>query len=507
MERLLSLCIVAFFCVQLDAALADRDDLKRHRHPNPERRGIGTKRSDDIRKYSGKRKAKEVAIDERKSLFVTDVEILKHFTFDELIAKLAKDSGDQKLTKARLFQQWWDTANTKDKFNLNLGGPNCDSPDIRDLLNGFTYACPRDEGEQVIHQPFGASTPAGYTAIALVNRFDLADAPSDAPAHDCGEYRIIFERNSGASVDLNRNLIIFEAVLRNPKPKVGSLEGCLSVQQFWAELSKPGKSIAQRAELLHDFYYETDKKKDKTGLRKRGFDAVVTAKNYGSATTAAPGQIRTNQFMTSVNPPQVEGHAEWLLREFHLVQDPTVGIRFMPHEDATNPPALLFDETDHHPKGKDFRSEFPNHVEELSKDDVDFLKMDTPDEFDSADSEATAFKPPGPMNYVKAFEQSPQLKAAIEAKVGSGSKLTAEDIVKRAQTQTCAGCHRLSAQGNEAADLGGGLKWPASLGFTHAQLKGPEDGPDGKRFQISDALKNDFLPHRKKVMIDFLKGE
>jgi hypothetical protein len=304
MKRLLSLGIAALFCVQLGIALADSDDLKRHRHPNPERRGIGTKTSDEIRKYSGKQKATKIAIDERKSLFVTDVDILKHFTFDELMAKLAKDSGKPKLTKARLFQQWWDTANIKGKFDLGLGGPNCDSPEIKDLLNGFAYACPRDEGDQVLNQPFGASTPAAYTAIALVNRFDLADAPTDAPAHDCGEYRIIFERNSGASVDLNRNLVIFEAVLRNPKPKVGSLEGCLPVQQFWAELSKPGKSVPHRAELLHDFYYETDKKKDKTGLRKRGFDPVVLAQNYGSATKAAPGQVRTNQFMSSVNPPQ-----------------------------------------------------------------------------------------------------------------------------------------------------------------------------------------------------------
>jgi hypothetical protein len=507
MKTLLSLGIVAFFCVQFGVALADQEDLKRHRHPNPERRGIGTKPSEEIRKYSGKQKAKEIAIDERKSLFVTDVEILKHFTFDELMAKLAKDSGKPKLTKARLFQQWWDTANKKTKFNLGLGGPNCDSPEIKEVLNGFGYACPRDEGDQVKSQPFGPPTPETYTAIALVNRFDLADAPADALAHDCGEYRIVFERNSGADVDLNRNLLIFEAVLRNPQPKVGSLQGCLPVQQFWAELSKPGKSVTQRAALLHDFYYETNKKKDKTGLRKRGFDAVVTPKNYGSATTAAPGQVRTNQFMSSVTPPQVAGHAEWLLREFHIVKDSAMGIRFMPHEDANNPPALLFNETDSDPKGKNFRSEFPNHVEELSKDDIDFLKMDMPDGFDSADSEATAFNPPGPMNYPEAFKNSPQLKAAIQAKIGSSSQLTAEDIVKRAQTQTCAGCHRLSAQGDEAADLGGGLKWPKSLGFTHAQLKEPEDGPDGKRFQISEALKKDFLPHRKKVMMDFLKGQ
>jgi hypothetical protein len=507
MKRLLSLCILGFFAVQSGMALADQKDLKQHRHPNPERRGIGTKRSDEIRKYSGKHKAKEVAIDERKSLFITDVDILKHFTFDELMAKLVHDSGNSTLTKERLFKQWWDTANKKTEFNLGLGGPNCDSPEIKDLLNGFAYECPRDEGDQVKSQPFGPPTPETYTAIALVNRFDLADAPADAPGHDCGEYRIVFERNSGADVALNRNLIIFEAVLRNPQPKVGSLEGCLPVQQFWAKLSEPGKSVKQRAELLHDFYYEMNKKKDKTGLRKKGFDAVVMAKNYGSATTAAPGQVRTNQFMTSMNPPTTQGHAEWLLREFHIVKDSAMGVRFMPHEDANNPPALLFNETDSDPKGKNFRSEFPNHVEELSKDDINLLKMDMPDEFDSPDSEETAFNPPGPMNYPEAFKNSPQFKDAIQARIDSSLKLTAEDIVKRAQTQTCAGCHRLSAQGDEAADLGGGRKWPKSLGFTHAQLKEPEDGPDGKRFEISEALKKEFLPHRRKVMMDFLKGQ
>ena len=349
-----------------------------------------------------------------------------------------------------------------------------------------------------MNKPFGPKTPEAYTAIALVNRFDLADAPSDALAEDCGEYRIIFERNSGRTEEANRNLLIFEATLRNPYPKVGSLEGCLPVQEFWAQLSAPGTSTKQRAKLLHDFFYEKDPNKDETNLRKKGFDPVVMIKNYGSATTAAPGQIRTNQFMTSVNPPEERGHAEWLLREFHIEKDPSMGIRFVPHANAVNPPALLFNETDNHHKGQSFRSEFLNHVDEL----INPLKMDTPDEFDSGDSEATAFNPPGPMNYVKAFESSPRFKKSIENKIGSGSSLTAEDIIKRAQTQTCAGCHRLSS----GADLGGNVQWPKSLGFTHVQLKDPEVRPDGNRYQISEALRGNFLPHRKEKMENFLKG-
>lgn len=505
MNKILSLFIVGWLSLQCDVAVAGPDQSDRVRHPNPERRGIGTRTTEEVRNYSGKHKPIQIDIDERKSLFVTDVEMLKQFTFDELMERLVQDSGSRTLTKEKLFQQWWDTANRENDFNLRLGGPNCDSPGIKEDLNGFEYTCPRDEGHQIMHQPFGPATPATYTPIALVNRFDLADAPGDAFAYDCGEYRIIFERNSGLAEGFNRNLLIFEAVLRNPYPKKGSLEGCLPVQEFWAQLSAKGKSAAQRAQLLHDFFYEKDKKKDKTGLRKRGFDPVVLAKNYGLGPTEAPGQVRTNQFMTSVNPPQLQGHAEWLLREFHIVKDPSMGIRFAPHANGVNPPALLFNETDHHPKGQPFRTEFLNHVGELSKE-INDLKMDMPDEFDSGDSEATALNTtaPGPMEYSKAFASSPQFKAAIQNTIGSGSALTPEDLIRRAQTQTCAGCHRLSS-GLEA-NLGGGQQWPASLGFTHAQLKDPEDGPDGKRFRISDALKNTFLPHRKEIMEHFLKG-
>jgi hypothetical protein len=66
------------------------------------------------------------------------------------------------------------------------------------------------------------------------------------------------------------------------------------------------------------------------------------------------------------------------------------------------------------------------------------------------------------MDYSEAFKSSPQFKAAIKGKIPSGSALTPEDIVKRAQALTCAGCHDLSSN----ADLRDGLTWPPSLGFT-----------------------------------------
>jgi hypothetical protein len=459
---------------------------------NPERRGIRLLKDDDIRKLSTPRtKPKTFPLDERKSIFVTDVEILKLFTFDELMERLVRDSGSHTLTKEQLFQQWWDTANPKPAFNLPFGGPNCDSG----LLNTFPYACPRDEGQQVMFNSFGPATPVTYTAIALSNRFDLA-TPPEKGGTDCGEYRIVFERNSGATDPLNRNLIIFEAVLPNPHPHPHSLRGCRPIQDFWEDLSAPALPVATRAKRLHDFYYK--------GLPKAGAKPVVLAKHYGAATPNADGQVRTNQFMAGSTPSSATSHKPWLLRQFHIVNDSGI-MKFIPVPVATNPPASLFDETIAQPLGSSFRSDFLGQLASLSNGDIDFISMETAGKFDDGESEegGPGATVPAPMDYANAFKNSPTFKAAIEGKLPSGSTLTPDNIVSRAQTQTCAGCHHISVNAN----LGGGLVWPSTLPptFTHEQLANPEAGPDGPRYQISDALKNVFLPFRKHVIETFLQ--
>jgi hypothetical protein len=80
-----------------------------------------------------------------------------------------------------------------------------------------------------------------------------------------------------------------------------------------------------------------------------------------------------------------------------------------------------------------------------------------------------------------------------------GSALTPANIVARAQTLSCAGCHQLS----NGASLGGGLTWPASAGFVHS-TEFQEAGPDGPRFRISPALTDVFLPARSSTMRAFL---
>jgi len=476
------MCTAALLALLAGPAAAESATAEPDR--NPERRGIRLLKDDEIRKLSTPRaKPKTFNLDPRKSIFVTDVEILKLFTFDELMETLVKDSGSHALTKERLFQQWWDTANPKATFDLPFGGPNCDSG----LLNTFPYTCPRNEGQQVMFNPFGPATPATYTAIALSNRFDLT-TPPEKGGTDCGEYRIVFERNSGATDGKDRNLIIFEAVLPNPRPYAHSLKGCRPIQDFWEELSAPGLPLATRAKRLHEFYYH--------GIPKAGVKPVILAKHYGSATPNAEGQVRTNQFMPGT-APQI-----WMLRQFHIVNG-AEGMKFQPVPVAANPPGSLFDETVSQPLGASFRSDFLSQVASLSNPNIDLISMETASKYNDGESEEAPPPTPAPMDYATAFANSPTFRAAIQGAIASGSGLTPDNIVARAQTQTCAGCHHISVNAN----LGGGLTWPATLPptFTHEQLASPETGPDGPRYQISPALTNVFLPFRQHVIETFLQ--
>ena len=490
------ICMAVWFALQAGPTAAQA--VKQEPDRNPERRGIRRLSDDEIRSLSTPRKKpKKFDLDARKSIFVTDLAIMKLFTFEELMKRLASERGPQQVTKDALFQQWWDTANPASTFTLPFGGPNCDSG----LLNTFPYTCPRNEGQQVIFNAFGPpATPATYTAIALSNRFDLTTPPAKGGG-DCGEYRIVFERNSGAATGPpNRNLIIFEAVLPNPHPDPHSLKGCRPIQDFWESLSDPSLSVATRGARLHDFYYE--------GLHHAHIEPVVMAKHYGSAAPNADGQVRTNQFMTG-SAPQI-----WMLRQFHIVND-AAGMKFIPVIVATNPPASLFDETIAQPLGPGFRTDFLNQVAPLSVAStdpyaIDDISMETASTYAGGESQETPPPTPGPMDYTAAFANSPSFKLAIQGKIPASSTLTPADIVSRAQTQSCAGCHHISV----GAQLGGGVgPWPATLGptgfqFTHEQLAPPFDlsgGADGPRYQISDALKNVFLPFRKHIIETFLQ--
>jgi hypothetical protein len=129
--------------------------------------------------------------------------------------------------------------------------------------------------------------------------------------------------------------------------------------------------------------------------------------------------------------------------------------------------------------------------------------MATPDVFNSAQSQASGTTA-SEMRYPDHFTTAASpLRTAIQTELtAAGSTLTPDDVVKRAQTQTCAGCHRLS----NSVSLGGGLTWPASLGFTHVTERETETVGGQVRYRISDTLVDQLLPARKVIFEEYLNN-
>lgn len=134
--------------------------------------------------------------------------------------------------------------------------------------------------------------------------------------------------------------------------------------------------------------------------------------------------------------------------------------------------------------------------------------MKIPDVFNTGQSLASGSTE---NDYVTQFgPDSSTLRTDIQnALTAIGSTLTPDHIVARAQALSCAGCHRLNANPSlpGTPDIGGGLVWPASRGFTHVAENATETIDGATRFLISPALLNEFPPVRKRVVDDFLNSK
>ena len=432
-------------------------------------------------------------IDPRRSLVVTEQPILARFSLQRVLDQLVAQSGVPGLTSTALFHQWWDTQNPTPG---TVAGSHCgDEVDAagQPALNTFPYACrpAPAEGGEVDSLPFPdtASHPGGYVPIGLFNRFDLA--PADG-GH-CGEHRIVYARRSGIATNNNRNLLIFEAMLPNPLPAQG-LKGCFRIAKFWADLTKDS-DITRRADALERFYF--------TGVAN--IPPVVHVNHFGSNALGA-GQIRTNQFMQTAPSPPAPPSA-WTLREFKLRRSCAGGactaLTMVPVTDKENPYGPLFNPTGSHPRLDAFQQHFVSQVPTLAADSVADIAFSNPvDDYNSGQSQASGSNE---TSYLEQFGDAPSpLRSRLEAALaGLGSALTPDDIVARAQALSCAGCHRLSRN----ADLGGGLVWPSSLGFTHVSERDTETVGGVTRFQISPALTDVFLPKRKQILDDFMNDK
>ncbi len=422
--------------------------------------------------------ARSTDIDPRSSLLITETQVVTEaISLERVFDKILRDVGLANTDRLALWQQWWDTQNPSPGLGL---GPNCDtSVDANGApsLNDYPLDCPRNEGSEINHDPFDSSQPGFYYPIALVNRFDLA---AEDGAH-CGEYRVIFARDPEAGS--GRNLLIFEAVLPNPSPACG-LDGCREVAEFWARLSGVDDP-ARRARMLRSFYFR--------GLRHANVPPVISARHF----TAGTGQIRTNQFMSGSQP------TEWQLREFKLAMlssetSNTRHLGFVPVTAKNTPWGPLFPNDADHPQAIPFKRDFLTQIDTLATSHITGIGMGLGDQYHSGQSTVSFF---GESDYPQHFDGVGPFATGIQSRLDMlGSTLAPDDIVRRAKTQTCAGCHQLS--NNEP--LGEGLVWPPSLGFVHVHEQQTELIGGATHFLISDALQNTFLPHRERLFEAFL---
>jgi hypothetical protein len=430
--------------------------------------------------------AKIANVDVRRSLVVTEQPILERFSLERVLEQLAQQSEVPGLTALALFNQWWDTQNP----GPGLGtGAHCDDvsdPDLGTTLNGYPYLCRPgpSEGSQASCDPFAPGSACAYIPIALFNRFD--QAPEDGT--NCGEHRIIFAKASGVADSANRNTLIFEARMPNPAPTQG-LKGCRKIVDVWAKLSDEA-DLERRADALEIFYF------DGQGT----LPPVISVEHFG-ANPESLGQVRTNQFVST--------DTGWSMREYKLAwQCDAAGcssLTFVPVTNKTNPFGGLFDPASTLPLAAEFRAFFPTQVASLASANLNTISMTVPDQFNTGQSQAS-----GPyraeMQYVDQLGAgASDLRSAIQAELTAlGSSLTPDEIVRRAQTTSCAGCHRLS----DLSDLGGGLVWPASNPrFVHVTERETELVNGVERYLISDGLRDVFLPQRKTIVDNFLNNK
>ncbi|WP_342375268.1 NBR1-Ig-like domain-containing protein [Myxococcus stipitatus] len=420
-------------------------------------------------------------LDPLRSLAITDFQTLSLFSLQEVMNQLTQQGTSPDFTSEQLFRQLWDTQNPAPGQPDLPHGAHCS--DNGGTLNGAPYTCRPNEGAEAILGP--ESVMARYNPIGLFNRFDLA--PPDGA--NCGEYRIVFARGFGSN---KRNLVIFEAVVPNPRPDLG-LEGCRPIAQTWASLSTLTDPVARGA-LVKSFFM------DATGP---GQPPVIHINHLGNNALRA-GQIRTNQFIQGPG-----ASFPWLLREFKLRQQCLPGgscpLRFVPVTVKANPRGDFFDVRNTSPLAVGFRAHFITQVASLAVNDINRFNYEVPDLYNAAQSNSEGMLDSD--NYLHQFLLAPPNNPFAQAITTElqriGSTLRPEHIVARAQSLSCAGCHNLSSN----TDLGGPVSFFPDLrsAFTH-NTELPADGfpPEDPHFTLSNLVQATFLPFRQQLLGAFL---
>jgi hypothetical protein len=455
-------------------------------------------------------------IDIHRTLFVHDSATLNagNFSLRRTLQKLSDDviASVPATTPETIFRQFMDTQNDTASA-ATAGNPHCD--DNNGKVNGYPLNnCPRPEGIEAggTLADITSRIDNDYKPVALVNRIDLADKGWK----NCGEHRIVYGKGPGA-----KNLVIFEAVLPNPKP--GCRSGCRDVIDFWLDLSDD-INPASRATKLENFFY--------TGLP--GFQPVVKTTHYTSGTSSvyggsSSGQIRTNQFLFKSGL----GQGPWTLKEFKTFLSCSGGscdYDILPSSVKVNPYGVLWNRdvatgtVPPLPAGNSFATAIAGLQTLAQNFQGDVLAQVTIDKLASPDINTFTYEVKLDKNAAESQSQSPviddyaaQFNGAADAAFRNDMNtaaapfaLSGAQVVNRAMTQSCAGCHLPNGFGLTAPNsIGPGMSWPSALTFVHVDTPpaisiasqpgfDPANfGGNTQGFNISPALLNAFLPARQ----------
>jgi hypothetical protein len=501
--------LVGFAVLLFSAGAPDAGEGKQPLQDHPERRGLGVElagqSSTNTEATPGRDASAAPTIVWGRSLFVRKPALLEEISFTGVMDQLVTSSNGKIADRDELFRNWWSTAAADECEELRPKQPNGGPP--------FSYDCSRAEGMLKDKDPYkafgGGKTP--FIIVAAVNRVDLL------LDDDCGEFRIIAGKHpdwknpvpneADASNGITGEMLIaFEAVM----PNEGDPKRCIAIQRFWLSLSE-GPAQGQRLE---------DREREVAILLRRFFLEGITLAEDGSvvdgdlggrttfrlppamhvdhlgASESSTGQVRTNS--------KLHG-GQWGLREYRFEKpsmrllptrttgspEPTLFSQNSPDSEATNDLVELVAES--------IRTEGSAHGPLLDPNINSFHLPGLPEHLLAAEMNAEN-RSLGDYAAILHTEGHPDLIGEIEG--AAARVLTSEQIRKRIQSLSCAGCHKFSNRGSGGFkdDFGREICWQGTNN-THVTTT-LRDG----EYQISRALKFVFLPHREFVMRTYLAG-
>ncbi|HET7731158.1 MAG TPA: hypothetical protein VFK48_14105, partial [Usitatibacter sp.] len=424
---------------------------------------------------------------------------------DQVNAATGASAPTPPTTALSIFRQLWDTQAVAPGAVPTPSSPHCD--DNGGTVNGFPNACRPEAAEAADATP---ATMNAYRIVAAVNRIDLAHEGW----RNCGEYRLIYAKPENG---IQRNLVIFEAVLPNPKP--GCREGCMDVARFWRDLSANADPV-DRGRKLEKFFYE--------GLT--GFRPVVHVDHYsakgvtGSYGSSGSGQIRTNQFLGF----------PWILKEFKTVIDcgaspcrfdlVPIMVKVNPHGELWNEDIANGAAAPMNALAQAFQAGVLNPATLDSLGNAHLLRFGYSVDLAHDAAQSISLATPGfKDNYRDQLNAATGATTVFRTNLAAAATargLTSNQMVNRAMAQSCAGCHKPGTFGLDAPGSIGptitpagtlATSWPLDAGFVHVDTAIsaaplPEFGASpafgsGLGNAISPALRDFFLPDRKNFLL------